>query len=86
MIPTVAGVSDLQRQGKKILAPLKENTDEVVLLSDRNHVFGAIMNIDHYKELLALATRQEKDFWLAATERSFDFWMDPSNNAYEKAL
>ncbi|MFH0838130.1 MAG: hypothetical protein V1880_02595, partial [Patescibacteria group bacterium] len=77
MIPTVAGVSDLQRRGKEVLAPIKGGGDEVVLLSDRNHVFGAIMSIDHYKALLSLASAQEDDFWTRVSEKNLDFWMDP---------
>lgn len=86
MIPSMTGVSELQRNSKKVLAPIKSGEEDVVLLSDRNHVFGAIVNIDHYKMLLKMLDRQETDFWTAVSERSFDFWMDPSNDAYEKML
>ncbi|PIZ70697.1 hypothetical protein COY07_06230 [Candidatus Peregrinibacteria bacterium CG_4_10_14_0_2_um_filter_43_11] len=86
MIPQVTGISELQRKGNKVLDPIREDKEQIVLLSDRNHVFGAIMNIEHYKELLQMATDQEKDFWLGVMEKSFDFWMDPSNDVYEKCL
>jgi hypothetical protein len=86
MIPQVAGVSELQRNGRKVLQPIKEGTEDVLLLSERNHVFGAVVNIEHYKMLLALIAAQEQDFWMAAAERSFDFWMDPGNDAYDKIL
>ncbi len=85
-IPNTAGVSDLQRKGKEVLEPIKNNEEDVVLLSDRSHVFGAIVNIEHYKELLKLATQQENDFWLSVTEKTFDFWDHPSNDAYEKCI
>ncbi|MFH1012614.1 MAG: hypothetical protein V1760_02600 [Candidatus Peregrinibacteria bacterium] len=86
MIPQVTGVSELQRNSKKVLQPIKEGKEDVVLLSDRNHVFGAIVNIDHYKMLLAMLDKEEKDFWLRVSEKSLDFWLDPSNDVYEKML
>lgn len=86
MIPKVAGVSDLQRKGKKVLSPIKNNKEKIVFLSERNHVFGVIMNIDYYAELLQLATNQENDFWSGVMEKSLDFWLDPTNDAYEKCL
>ena len=86
MIPKIAGVSDFQRKGKQILDPLKKGEDEVVFISERNHVFGAMMSIAHYEELLKAAERMENDFWLAASEKSMGFWNDKSNDAYEKYL
>lgn len=86
MIPKVAGMSQIQRNGKKVFDPIKNGSDEVVFISDRNHVFGVTMSIEHYKELLKAAQQLEDEFWMGASESAMDFWMDKSNDVYEKCL
>jgi hypothetical protein len=86
MLPQVAGVSDLQRRGKKVLEPIKEDKDQIVLLAERNDVFAVLMNVEHYEELVQLATNHENDFWLGAMESSLGFWKDKTNDVYEKCL
>lgn len=86
MLPQVTGVSELQRKGKRALEPITTDKDQIVMLSDRNHVFGVVMSVEHYEQLLQLAVNHENDFWLSATQTSLDFWNHPSNDAYEKYL
>ena len=86
MLPNITGVSELQRNSKKALAPIRTDKNQIVILTDRQDVFGVIMNIEHYKELISLAIQQENDFWQGAFASSLDFWNDKSNDVYEKCL
>jgi hypothetical protein len=86
MIPIVTGVSELQRNGKKALAPIKERKRQLLLLAERNHVFGVVMSLEHYEELTTLLESKEADFWQGTFDSSLDFWNDKSNDVYEKCL
>lgn len=83
MIPKLAGLSDLQRRGGKVLEPIKNGSEEVIFLTDHNDIFGVTMSLKHYEDLIKAANRLENDFWQAASETSMDFWKDKSNDIYE---
>lgn len=86
MLPQVTGVSDLQRQTKKVLEPIRAQDNKIIMLAERNHVFGVVMSLKHYEDLMTQVIDQENDFWANASESSLEFWNHPSNDAYEKYL
>ena len=77
----------LQRKGKKALNPIfQEKKSSVVFLSDRNKLFGVVMNISQYEALMRIKAEYESKNWEKATESSLSFWNDSSNDIYEKLL
>ena len=86
MIPILAGLSDLQRQAGKVFEPIKNGSNEIIFLTERNDIFGVSMSLEHYKALTQAAKRLEGDFWTSASESAMDFWKDESNNIYETLL
>ena len=81
VIPTITGISELQRKGKKALTPVLSGNEPVIFLADRNELFAVVLSLAEYQKLVE--EKNASNAWSQAQESAVDFWNNPSDTIYD---